>query len=813
MMKKRFVSCFSLIFIVSCYAMGQDEMTYQLPPAEIVELVDAPTTPSMDISPRNNVILLMENPSLPLIEDLAGKELRLGGIRFDPRTNGPSRGWHRTGMSLMDIDGSNLREVNGLPEDPRIRNTSWSPDGQKVAFTHTADEGIELWVLDVATAHAAALTGPVINDILGNAYNWLSDSKTLVYSAIPEDRGPAPTPPLVAGGPILQESIGRRAAVRTFQDLLSDPYDEAIFDHYTTAQLYKTDLNGNEEKIWEPAVIWSFNVSPDGNYIRVTTLQKPYSYIVPYTRFAQRYELIDVEGNPVRTIATIPVVEEMPQGFGATREGPRSISWRNDASATILWVEALDGGDPAVEAEYRDQVFFMEAPFEGEPVAGFRTNYRFSWINWGTSEFALVSEFWRPTRMAKMSAFHPGDPAAGLTLIRERSVEDRYGDPGNLQSTVNEYGRSVLMFDESGQHLYLIGQGASPEGNRPFIDQYDFVTGETTRLWRSEAPFYERPVKIIDPDRQLAITRRESVEQHPNFFLRDLRQDALTQITGFPEPFPQPRELHKEMIHYERADGIPLSGELFLPPSHDPETDDPLPTILWAYPREFLTTDGAGQVTGSPYTYTRLGPTSIVMLATQGYAILNNASFPIVAEDGGEPNDPFVEQLVANGEAAISTLVEMGITDPERVGVSGHSYGAFMTANLLTHSDIFSAGVARSGAYNRTLTPFGFQLEERTYWQAPEIYNTMSPFMHADKMETPMLLIHGSDDNNAGTYPMQSERYYDALRGHGATVRLVMLPHESHGYRALESVLHMHWEWLEWFDKYVKKKEQGTSAH
>lgn len=806
-MKKLFLLCFSLIIFLNNNVSGQLEMTYQVPPEEIIELVDAPTTPSMNISPRNNIVLLMEIPGLPSLEDLAIEELRLGGIRFDPRTNGPSRGWHITGFSLMDIDGSNIREVSGLPENPRIRNTSWSPDGQKVAFTHTSDQGISLWVLDVATARARPLTGEVINDILGTTFNWLSDSETIIYSAIPEDRGAAAGRPRVASEPLIQQSVGRRAAVRTFQDLLGDAYDEAIFDYYTTAQLYKTDLEGNARSIWEPSVIWSFNVSPDGNYIRVTTLQKPYSYIVPYTRFAHRYEVIDTDGNPVRVIADIPLAEEMPQGFGATREGPRSISWRNDAPATLYWVEALDGGDPRTEADFRDQVFFMEAPFTGDPLAGFKTEYRYSGINWGKEDLALVNEFWRPTRVAKLSSFNPAEPAAGLTLIRERSMEDRYGDPGNLQTTLNEYGRGILLFDDTEEQLFLIGQGASPEGNRPFVDKYNINTGQTTRLWRSEAPYYEVPVRIIDADRQLVITRREAVEEHPNFYMRDLLQDRISPITDFPEPFPQLRELHKEMIHYDRADGVPLSGELFLPAGYVPGQDEPLPVILWAYPREFLTTDGAGQVTGSPYTYTRLGATSIVMLATQGYAILNNASFPVVAEEGGEPNDSFVEQLVANAEAAISTLVEMGVADPDKVGVSGHSYGAFMTANLLTHSDIFAAGVARSGAFNRSLTPFGFQAEERTYWQAPKIYNAMSPFMHADKMEVPMLLIHGADDNNSGTFPMQSERYYDALRGHGATVRLVMLPHESHGYRARESVLHMHWEWLEWFNNYVKGKE------
>ncbi len=787
-------------------ATAQNEMTYQLPPQEIIDLVDAPTTPSMSIGPRNNSILLMENPGHPSIADLAQEELRLGGIRFDPRTNGPSRTGHNTGLSLIDIHGGNLREVSGLPVNPRIRSISWSPDGSKIAFTHTADTGIELWVVNVATANASRLTAPVINDVVGNTFNWLSDNQTIVYKAILSDRGAHPSRPRVASGPITQESLGRRAAVRTFQDLISDAYDEAIFDYYTMARLYRTDMQGNSEPISEAAAIWSFNVSPDGRYIRLTTLQKPYSYIVPFSRFAHRIELIDINGNPVRILADIPLLEEMPQGFGATREGPRSITWRNDAPASIYWVEALDGGDPSAEAEYRDQVFYLEAPFTGEPMAGIKTTYRFSGITWARDDMALVNEFWRATRMARMSSFHPTEPARGLILLQERSAEDRYGDPGTLQTRTNEYGRSVLMLDRRGRNAFLIGMGASPEGNRPFVDEYNLNSGATNRLWRSESPWYELPVRIIDPDRPSVITRRESVDEHPNFFVRDLRRNRLTQITHFPEPFPQLRELHKEMIHYERNDGIPLSGELFLPPGYRPGTDDPLPTILWAYPREFLTADGAGQVTGSPYTYTRLGATSIVMLATQGYAVLNNAAFPILGVGDTEPNDTFVEQLVANAQAAIDALVDMGVTDPERVGVSGHSYGAFMTANLLSHSNLFAAGVARSGAYNRTLTPFGFQAEERTYWQAPDIYHTMSPFMHAHNMETPMLLIHGSDDNNSGTFPMQSERYYDALRGHGASVRLVMLPHESHGYRARESVLHMHREWIDWFDTYVKNK-------
>jgi dipeptidyl aminopeptidase/acylaminoacyl peptidase len=425
----------------------------------------------------------------------------------------------------------------------------------------------------------------------------------------------------------------------------------------------------------------------------------------------------------------------------------------------------------------------------------------------GKDDFALVSESWRATRLGRMPIFSTRlIPIGSPTLLFERNTEDRYSNPAASSS---------LRMNTDAGYCSLTAAAASFTWPDP-----GHLRKATVRLWMSsiseagkpavfgeaKRPTIETPVRLIDADRQLVITRRESNEVHPNFFLRDMRRNRLTQITELPDPFPQLRNVYKEMVHYDRNDGVPLSGTLYLPEGYRIGVDDPLPTILWAYPREFKSADAAGQVSGSPYTYTRIGVTSPVILVTQGYAVLDNASFPIVGEGDEEPNDTFVDQLVANGQAAIDKLVEMGVTDPDRVGVSGHSYGAFMTANLLSHSDAFAAGVARSGAYNRSLTPFGFQAEERTYWQAPEVYHTMSPFSFAHQMKTPMLIIHGSDDNNSGTFPMQSERYYDALRGHGAITRLVMLPHESHGYRARESVLHMHYEWLKWFDRYVKNR-------
>jgi dipeptidyl aminopeptidase/acylaminoacyl peptidase len=795
------------VVLITGMVSAQNHLTYQLPPQEIIDLVDAPSTPSMRISPGNNHILLIDNPELPTIADLAAEELRIGGIRIDPATNGRSRSSYGIGLSLTDINGENLRIVGEMPENAKIRNTSWSHDERYIAFNNVTENGIEMWVVEVATAEAQRLPLPYLNDVMGSSMAWLSNSKQILFKAIPEDRGSPPVKTTVAEGPIIQESLGRRTAVRTYQDLINNPYEEELFDYYATAQLFISDIYGNGMPIGDPGVIWWYSISPDGNYILVNTIEKPYSYIVPYSRFSQKYEIYDTDGNLVRHLADIPVADDIPQGFDAVRKGMRSPAWRSDSPSSLYWIEAIDEGDPAMEATYRDQLFFLEAPFDGNPVPAFKLEKRFSGIVWGKHDFALISEYWRSNRRSVTYAFDPSNMESGLRVVFDRSTEDRYSDPGRFQTIENENGFRVLQFDNDGEKLFLSGQGASPEGNQPFVDSYDLETGKIERLWQSEAPWYETVVRLMDADNGLLITRRESNDVHPNYFLRNIKDHSLKQVTNFPDPFAALKHLRKEIIHYERADGIPLNGTLYLPQGFQPGTDEPLPTLLWAYPREYKSSDAAGQVSGSPYTYIRIGATSPVMLVTQGYALLDNASFPIVGEGDDEPNDTFVEQLVANAEAAIKKLVEMGVSDPERIAISGHSYGAFMTANLLSHSNLFATGIALSGAYNRSLTPFGFQGEERTYWQAPDTYNAVSPFMHADNIHAPILLIHGADDNNSGTFPLQSERYYDALNGHGAIARLVILPHESHGYRARESVLHMHWEWINWLEKYLKNNE------
>ncbi|MEL6676302.1 MAG: prolyl oligopeptidase family serine peptidase [Bacteroidota bacterium] len=793
-----------LLLSLCITGLQAQKLGYQEPVSAIKNIIDAPPTPGVDMSPDGQWILLEERSSLPTIEELAQPELRIGGLRINPRTNGPSRSGYVTGLKIRPMEGGENVAIEGLPETPRLRSISWSPDGQHIAFTHTTASGIELWVADVDTRKARKLTAAHVNAaIRGSAYTWLrGETPSIIYRACVNDRGEVPQKKLTPKGPVIQENVGAAAAVRTYQDLLKSPHDEDVFSYFATSQITHLSMDGQATAWGEPGLFTRVSPSPDGNYILVSRMVKPFSYLVPYYRFPQIMDIWTRDGKAHMNLANIPLAERMPKGFMAVRTGPRGHSWRADKPATLAWVEAMDGGDPKEMVEYRDQLFMLDAPFKGEPVEGPKTKLRFGGVTWGDGDMAVVEEQWWNTRQVRVGAFSPDQPGE-LKELFSYSTENRYGLPGDFMTHRNDWGRQVLLTDGKGESLFLRGMGASPDGNRPFIDQYDIASGEKERWWRSEAPYFEYPADILDVKKRHILTSRESNKEPANFYIRDLKKEKTTQITDFPHPYPAMKSVQKKMISYTRNDGVPLTGTLYTPPGYDPEEDGPIPVLLWAYPREFKSMANAGQVSGSPHTFTRIRTGSAIFWVLQGYAVLDNASFPVIGEGDKEPNDTFVEQLVGNGEAAINKLKEMGITDGTRIAVGGHSYGAFMTANLLAHSDLFTCGIARSGAYNRTLTPFGFQREERTFWEAPMLYFGMSPFMHADKVNEPILLIHGQADNNSGTFPIQSERFYAALKGHGAQARLVMLPHESHGYRARESVLHMLWEMDTFMQKHM----------
>ncbi len=807
-MKANIILLLSSLFL--CWAVwltAQESMSYQKPPKEIADLVDAPQPPIVSINSSKDWMLLMHRPGLPSIEELAQPELRLGGMRMNPRTNGSSRSSSYKGLTLKSMAGKKDFEVKGLPENPQIENVGWSPDGQQIAFTLTRNNAIELWLLSVETKEAKQLTEGIINDVLGSPYEWMPDSKHLIVKTVLENRGAVPEQPDIPSGPVIQQSSGKETTLRTYQDLLKNPYDESVFEYYTSAQLHMLNIEtGETKKFGQPGIIRSFDPSPDGNYVMVATIRKPFSYLVPYYNFPTTYDVLNKNGQAVKRIADLPLIDQLPKGFGAVQSGPRSIAWRSDEPATVYWVEAQDGGDPSVETEVRDRLFYLKAPFAGEKIAGIPFKLRFGGISWVNQEMAFAYEYWWSTRMRITSKFVPGQ-AESKEVLFEYSTEDRYNDPGDFVTTRNRFGRSVLLTGEDGNKLYLTGQGASSEGDRPFLREFDLASKETKELWRSEAPYYEYPVDILDADKSTVITRRESRTENPNYYIRNWKNDKLDALTDFEHPYPSLKGIEKQAVTYKRDDGVDLQGDLYLPQGYRPGQDEPLPVLMWAYPREYKSADDASQVSGSPYTFLRFSWGSPIYWVTRGYAVFDRASMPVIGEGDKEPNDSFRKQLVANAKAAIDKLVEMEVADPKKIAVGGHSYGAFMTANLLAHSDLFAAGIARSGAYNRTLTPFGFQREERTYWDAPEIYYDMSPFMHADKINEPMLMIHGEADNNSGTFPLQSKRMYAAINGLGGNARLVMLPHESHGYRARESVLHMFWEMDQWLETYVKNRK------
>jgi len=796
-----------LATLATAVACAEEADVYRVPDQALVDIIDAPKTPQFSISPTREWALLIYRPGYPSIEELAEPELKLAGMRIKPGSFSPSRVWPRNRLEFVRVEDLEVRPVTGLPEGPRLSNVTWSPTGRHIAFTNTTQDGVELWVAEVETGEARRLTDAVVSLTAEVPPGWLSDGETLFACFRPEDRraGSAPpAPPRSPTGPVVQESVGAEAPARTYQDLLEDAHDEELFEWYLTAQVALVSLDGEVTHVGEPGLIWDVAPSPDARYLLVHELHRPFSYAVPAYRFPVLIEVWDLEGEVAHTVADLPLREEIPITHGSTYEGPRSVSWRDDVPATLFWVEALDGGDAGVEAEFRDRVFTLAAPFDGEPAELITLGLRYTWTYWGHDGLAIVREYWWKDRRVRTWKVAPGEPDAEPELLHDYSSQDRYSNPGSPSLTRNEYGRSVLLTGDDAHTIFLVGDGASPEGDRPFLDAFNTHHKETTRLFHSEAPYYERPVVVMNKDARHVVTSRESVDEVPNYFMRDLTDGSLRQLSFTEDPTPQLRGIQKELIRYARGDGVELTATLYLPEGYDAESDGPLPMLMWAYPREFKSAADAGQVDDSPYRFDWIGWWTPAIWLTQGYAALDGPTMPIIGEGEEEPNDTYVEQLVASAEAAVDEVVRRGVADRHRIAVGGHSYGAFMAANLLAHSDLFAAGLARTGAYNRTLTPFGFQREERSLWEAPEIYFEMSPFMHADKLDEPILLVHGAEDSNPGTFPMQSERFYAALKGNGGTARLVMLPHESHSYRARESLLHLLWETQRWLDQYVK---------
>ncbi|ANM29386.1 hypothetical protein ABI59_06990 [Acidobacteria bacterium Mor1] len=769
---------------------------YDLPPRNVVDILDAEPAPSVSFSPDRRYMVLTRSSAMPSIADLSRRMLRLAGMRIDPTVHGRFRTSYPHGFSVVAVESGEVLLDYPLAPGQGLAGTYWSHDGEAMAFTVTSQTGTHLHTLRMADPGEVRGHGRGINTVLGGP-RFMPDGKHLLVAQVPEEAGAEPSAPSAPGGPNIQETAGNASPTRTYQDLLANPHDEAMFEHYTTVQLAIVGLDGSSRKLGAPA-IRAADPAPDGKHLLVTTIRRPYSYLQTMGSFPQEIAVWNLAGEEVYRVADVPLAEGIP--IGGVRTGRRDVEWRAGEPATLVWAEALDGGDPKKKVPHRDRVLELAAPFTGTPAKLADIEHRVFGAGFLAGNRMATTEYDRDRRWIRtvLHDLSGGEPK----VLEDRSLRDRYGDPGSVVTTVDETGMSVPL--QHGPWIYRAGSGATPEGNLPFIDRQNIETLETERLWRCEKGSYERAVAVVSGAagrKPMVITSYETPETPLNYRLRDLEQGSTRALTGFPDPTPEIRGIKRQLVKYTREDGVPLSAELYLPADYKEGTR--LPLIVWAYPREFNDAKTAGQVSASPNRFTRMRGITHLTLVTQGYAIMNNATMPVIG-DAETMNDTFIDQIVSSAKAAIDKAVEMGVADPERVGVGGHSYGAFMTANLLAHCDLFKAGVARSGAYNRTLTPFGFQSERRTLWEAKSVYYGISPFLHADKINEPMLMIHGEADNNSGTFPMQSRRMYQAIKGNGGTARLVMLPHESHGYRARESVLHTQAEMIEWFDRYLK---------
>ena len=854
-MKLRITVCFALACAPLLLPSGE---TYQKPPKEVMDILNSPTTPTLSISPAHNYAIEGSAVRYPPIAEVAEPMYRLAGIRINPATNGLHTVTFNSRLLLRRIpEGTEIRIA--LPPNPRLSGSRWSPDGSHFAFTNTTANAIEVWIGEAETGRTHRLIGVRLNEVMamsiggrggfgnGGSVQWMPGGKSLLVQSVPANRGSEPPGPKVPAGPHVSESLGGGRGARTFEDLLQTPHDEELFGHYATAQLAVVDVNsGALAPVGKPAIIESARVSPDGNYFIVTTIHRPFSYSYPARQFPKEIAIWDRSGKVLRTMASIPVGGGRGAGAGADDEpdaapaaGPRNLGWKPNEPATLLWFEGTGGtgrggrggrsGQGADAAQTpatppHDKVVALKAPFAGSPETIFEIDRRLPGLLFtekgnlaiidtgggrggrggaGGGVGAPAGSGRTPQPALLVDLDHPKDAPKPLWA---RAPNSRYSDPGRPLEKMTASGERVVILD--GDNVFLSGQGASATGDHPFLNRYNIATKQTQQLFKCDDDHYEAVDALLDAHGDKFLTRREGPAEPPNYFVRTAAGGSPVAVTHYPDPQPIMRKVEKRLVTYKRPDGVDMSFVLYLPPDYKPGTR--LPTVVWAYPREYEDADSAGEVSGSTKRFTEIGGYSEIFFALEGYAVLDNASMPIVG-DRRTVNDHFVEQVVADAKAAIDKAVEIGVTDPARVGVGGHSYGAFMTDNLLAQCNLFKAGIAESGAPNRTLTPFGFQNERRTVWQAPETYLKMSPFMYADKIKAPLLLIHGEMDDNDGTFPIQSERMYEAVRGNGGTVRLVFLPYEAHGYRAKETIQHVLWEKFQWFDKYVKGTGTGTN--
>jgi dipeptidyl aminopeptidase/acylaminoacyl peptidase len=808
---------------------------YNQPPKNILDVMLAPSLPRPVVSPTNDWILLVSWQEYPSITRVATPFLRLAGVRVEPKNHSKhdtpggygitpcATSFELVHVSLGEQKATGQNQAApvkiALPAGACPGEPIWAADGKHFAFVNLATESVELWIGDARTGAVHSVPGARLNPMFDDAVQWMPDQKTLLVKLVPKGMGAPPPEPILPPGPSIQETTGEKGQSSTYEnrDTLTNKHDEDVFDYYAASQLALVDTANNAATsaitpIGKPANYESLDPAPDGRHILVTAIHKPYSYVTTYDRFPKEVEVWDVtQGSHVaaHTIASLPLADRVP--IHGVPTGPRDFSWRATDPATLVYAEALDGGDWNVNVPQRDKIMLLKSPFTSPAVEISRLQQRYAGFNWSEQpSTALLSEYDNNRHWRKAFILNVDDPQAKPRLLWDLSTDENYANPG--RPVRRQLANGVRVIRQDGDSIYLAGTGSSPDGDRPFLDRLNLTTLKSQRLFRSDKTAFELFLSFTGPDTRTFLTWHQTPADPPNAFVHTLGKSidnapageaTLTStsvaVTHIPDPTPEVRAIKKRLVKYKRADGLDLSFTLYTPPGYKEGTR--VPTILYAYPLDYADPSTAGQVTGSQATFTQLYEYRLLLLG--GYAIIDDAAFPIIG-DPKKAYDTYLEQLVADAKAAVDEAVSLGVADPDRIGVTGHSHGALMTANLVAHSDLFRAGVATSGSYNKTLTPFGFQSERRSVWEAQDVYLKVSPFFFADKIKIPLLIMHGAEDANPGTTPIQGVKLFEAIRGNGGTTRLVMLPHEPHWYTALESNEQLVYEMLRWFDKYVK---------
>ncbi|HEV2991609.1 MAG TPA: prolyl oligopeptidase family serine peptidase [Candidatus Angelobacter sp.] len=793
---------------------------YDKPPQNILDVMHAPSPPIPIVSPTYDMILLLSLQDYPPISRVATPFLRLAGARVEPKNHSKHDTEGGYGITpcaaIFDLvrvaDGSQIHV--GLPTGACPGFPTWAADGKRFAFANIASESVELWIGDAKTGEVHRVPGIRLNPMFNEEMRWMPDQKTLLVKLVPKELGPPPPEPVVPAGPSIQETDGQKGQSSSYEvrDTLRSKHDEDLFDYYAASQLALVNTTtGSITPVGKPGNYESLDPAPDGRNILVTMIHKPYSYVTTYDHFPKEVEVWDVTDRShvaIRKIASLPLADRVP--VRGVPVGPREFSWRPTEPATLVWAEALDGGDWNAKVPARDKIMLLKGPFNSPAVEIARTEQRCAGLSWSErSSVALLNEYDSNRQWRRTFIINVDDLQQKPRLLWDLSMDERYKNPGFTVRRRLANGFSVVRQD--GDSIYLTGQGASPDGDRPFLDRLNLSTLKSERLFRSDKDSFERFLSFIGPDTRTFLTWHQSPTDPPNAFRRTLEKpleasagegsftSSSVAITHLPDPTPAVRGIKKRLVKYKRADGLDLSFTLYTPPGYQEGTC--VPAILYAYPLDYADASVAGQVAGSQKTFTQLRDYRLLLLA--GYAIIDDVSFPIIG-DPKKAYDTYLEQLVADAKAAVDEAVRLGVADPDHIGVTGHSHGALMTANLVAHSDLFRAGAATSGSYNKTQVPFGFQNERRSVWEASDVYMKVSPFFYADKLKTPLLIMHGAEDANPGTPTSESIKLYEAIRGNGGTSRLVLLPHEPHWYTAMESNEQLIYEMIRWFDKYVK---------